>query len=40
MIITGLLYNVLLRGELARGATVAWSNEVLHILGPVYLLVA
>lgn len=37
MIITGVVYNLLLRGLLVQGAVVAWSNEILHVLGPVYL---
>ncbi len=37
MIITGVVYNLLLRSSLAQGATVAWSNEVLHVVAPVYL---
>lgn len=39
MVITGVVYNVLLRGELTQGATVAWSNELLHVVGPAYVLV-
>lgn len=39
MIITGIVYNLLLRGiELPQGDTVAWSNEVLHVIGPLFLL--
>lgn len=39
MIVTGLVYNVLLRGiELPQGATVPWSNEVLHVVGPLVML--
>lgn len=38
MVLTGLVYNALLRGALPQGATVAWSNEVLHVIGPVYVL--
>lgn len=38
MVITGLVYNLLLRGLLVQGATVAWSNEILHVVGPVYLV--
>lgn len=38
MVITGLVYNALLRGSLPQGATVAWSNEVLHLVGPAYLV--
>ncbi len=38
MIITGVVYNLLLRGSLEQGATVAWSNEILHLVGPLYLV--
>lgn len=39
MIVTGIVYNLLLRGvELPQGATVWWSNEVLHVVGPLFLL--
>ncbi|MEO6826674.1 MAG: Pr6Pr family membrane protein [Microbacteriaceae bacterium] len=39
MVVTGIVYNLLLRGiELPQGVTVEWSNEVLHVIGPVYLL--
>lgn len=39
MVITGIVYNLLLRGiELPQGTTVAWSNEVLHVVGPAVLL--
>ncbi len=39
MIVTGIVYNVLLRGiALPQGATVPWSNEVLHVAGPLFLL--
>jgi hypothetical protein len=39
MIVTGAVYNTLLRGiELAPGTTVFWTNEVLHVIGPVFLL--
>ncbi|WP_309064973.1 Pr6Pr family membrane protein [Microbacterium sp.] len=39
MIITGVVYNTLLRGiELPQGQTVPWSNEVLHLIGPLFLL--
>lgn len=40
MIITGVVYNVLLRGvELPQGsAPVPWSNEVLHLIAPLFLL--
>jgi hypothetical protein len=40
MVVTGIVYNLLLRGvELPQGATLAWSNEVLHVIAPAYLLV-
>lgn len=39
MIVTGIVYNVLLRGvELPQGVTVAWANEVLHVVFPLFLL--
>jgi hypothetical protein len=40
MIVTGVVYNVLLRGiELPIGSRpVPWSNEVLHLIGPLFLL--
>jgi hypothetical protein len=40
MIVTGVVYNTLLRGvELPQGVTVPWSNEVLHVVAPVFMLV-
>jgi hypothetical protein len=40
MVVTGIVYNLLLRGvPLPQGTTVPWSNEVLHVVGPVFLLV-
>lgn len=40
MIVTGIVYNTLLRGvELPQGVTVPWSNEVLHVVFPLFLLV-
>jgi hypothetical protein len=40
MVVTGIVYNLLLRGvALPQGTTVPWSNEVLHVVGPVFLLV-
>lgn len=40
MVITGIVYNVLLRGiALEPGSIVAWSNEILHLFGPLFLLV-
>ncbi|QMU96834.1 hypothetical protein FVO59_06055 [Microbacterium esteraromaticum] len=39
MITTGIVYNLLLRGiELPQGSTVPWSNEVLHVIIPLFLL--
>ncbi len=39
MIVTGIVYNVLLRGvELPQGVTVLWANEVLHVVTPLFLL--
>lgn len=40
MIITGIVYNSLLRHiELPQGsAPIPWSNEVLHLVGPLFLL--
>lgn len=39
MVVTGVVYNLLLRGiELPQGATIPWSNEVLHVVGPVILI--
>jgi hypothetical protein len=40
MVTTGVVYNLLLRGiELPQGTTVAWSNEVLHVVGPLIFLI-
>jgi hypothetical protein len=36
MIVTGVVYNVLLRGFPLPGAQ--WTNEVLHVVGPLFLL--
>ncbi|MEA9985575.1 MULTISPECIES: Pr6Pr family membrane protein [Subtercola] len=39
MVTTGIVYNLLLRGiSLPQGQTVEWSNEILHVVGPLYLL--
>ncbi|UYN82767.1 MAG: Pr6Pr family membrane protein [Microcella sp.] len=39
MVTTGIVYNLLLRGiELPQGATLEWSNEILHLWGPLYVL--
>lgn len=40
MVTTGIVYNLLLRGiELPQGATLDWSNEILHLWGPLYMIV-
>ena len=40
MIVTGIVYNTLLRGiPLPQGTTVIWANEMLHVVGPLILLV-
>lgn len=40
MVTTGIVYNLLLRGiELPQGSTLPWSNEVLHVIAPLYLLI-
>lgn len=39
MIVTGVVYNLLLRGiELPQGNTLEWANEVLHVAVPLALL--
>lgn len=39
MIATGMVYNLLLRAiALDQGTTVPWSNEVLHLFGPAFML--
>lgn len=39
MLVTGVVYNTLLRGiPLPQGATVPWSNEVLHVVAPLLML--
>jgi hypothetical protein len=39
MVVTGIVYNILLRGiALEPGSIVAWSNEILHLFGPLFLL--
>lgn len=39
MVVTGIVYNLLLRGvELPQGATLEWSNEILHVAVPILLL--
>jgi hypothetical protein len=40
MVVTGIVYNLLLRGiELPQGTTVPWSNEVLHVVAPLWMLI-
>jgi len=40
MITTGVVYNLLLRGiDLPQGSTLPWSNEVLHVIAPLWLLI-
>lgn len=40
MVITGIVYNTLLRGiELPQGATLGWSNEILHLIAPLWMLI-
>jgi hypothetical protein len=39
MAVTGIVYNLLLRGvELPQGTTVEWSNEVLHVVACAYIV--
>ena len=39
MSVTGIVYNLLLRGvEVAPGATVEWSNTLLHVVGPIFVV--
>ncbi len=39
MVVTGIVYNLLLRNvELPQGATLGWSNEILHVWVPVLML--
>lgn len=39
MIVTGVVYNLLLRGiDLPQGSTLGWSNEVLHVIACLWLL--
>jgi hypothetical protein len=39
MLVTGIVYNTLLRGiALPQGQTVPWSNEVLHVVIPAFVL--
>lgn len=39
MIVTGIVYNLLLRSiQLPQGTTVPWSNEIVHLVAPLFLL--
>lgn len=39
MVVTGIVYNLLLRNvELPQGATLGWSNEILHVWVPILIL--
>lgn len=39
MAVTGIVYNTLLRGvNVAEGLVLPWSNEVLHVIGPLLIL--
>jgi hypothetical protein len=38
MLVTGVVYNLLLRGLPLQPETVGWSNEILHVWGPLFLL--
>ena len=39
MTVTLIVYNLLLRGiELPQGQTVPWSNEILHVVGPLLII--
>ena len=40
MIVTGVVYNLLLRGvDLPQGSTLGWSNEILHVVACLWLLI-
>ena len=39
MTTTGIVYNTLLRGVELDGATLWWSNEILHVVGPALMVV-
>jgi hypothetical protein len=39
MATTGIVYNTLLRGvEVSEGATLGWSNEIVHVIGPILMV--
>jgi len=40
MVVTGIVYNLGMRDvELPQGATLEWSNEVLHLVAPLWMLI-
>jgi hypothetical protein len=40
MVTTGIVYNMLLRGVVvSEGATLDWSNEIVHVIGPLLVLI-
>lgn len=39
MATTGIVYNTLLRGVELDGATLGWSNEILHVVGPLLVVI-
>ena len=39
MTVTGIIYNLVLRGVVTAGVEVSWTNEVLHLIGPIYLII-
>jgi hypothetical protein len=40
MVVTFVVYNLLLRGiDLPQGTTVPWSNEILHVVAPLLIIV-
>ena len=40
MVTTGIVYNLLLRGiQLPQGSTLGWSNEILHVVAPLWMLI-
>lgn len=39
LVVTAVVYNLLLRDRLPWSAPIEWDNEVLHVLGPAYLVV-
>ncbi|WP_405218998.1 Pr6Pr family membrane protein [Agrococcus sp. Ld7] len=40
MVVTGIVYNALMRGiELPPAATLDWANEVLHLIAPLWMVI-